>query len=290
MTEVLPKITENQARLRPTAVTEVHEPLHVAFLQTERRDAIAQIGAGTYEDWVLNFTQLQSNEIVPFYLADGDSLPNNLNGFDGIVVGGSGYNTNDSVEKAPWIPPTREFLKTAATSGIPEHIVCFGHQLQAEALDGTVDTRPGGYNFGVDTVMKTTEGKRHPVMQDLPDTFKVFNSHGRIVTELPPSTPELPVTVLATNTSGHEAIAYGDTVTTTQFHGELTRQSMKALAVRRRPLLVKQRTLSPSDEAFAELLDTIETAGQQAEKHGRQMGQNWINNVVIPHRVARMRG
>jgi GMP synthase (glutamine-hydrolysing) len=102
--------------------------------------------------------------------------------YDGFVVSGS---ASSVYWDEPWLPETREWVAEAIDRGIPALGICFGHQLLADVLGGTVEDM-GEYELGYRTVERTEAGREDPVHGDLGDEFFVFTSHSDAVTELPP--------------------------------------------------------------------------------------------------------
>jgi len=105
---------------------------------------------------------------------------------DFLLIMGGPMSVNDP---DPWIAQELAFVKTAIAQGIPVLGICFGAQLLARALDGTVGAGPT-FEIGMVPVTLTDEGKADPVFGSLPGTFPVFQWHGEGIT-LPPSTKSL---------------------------------------------------------------------------------------------------
>jgi len=122
-------------------------------------------------------------------------------GFDGVVVGGSFGSAN---HEEPWRVALREWL--GAHRSVPLFGICGGHQLLARALGGTVGVAPGP-QLGV-----------YPL--DLPGvpgfTGRVVQLHFERV-EVAPEGAE----VWATDEMGIQALRYGPTRWTVQFHPEM---------------------------------------------------------------------
>src|SRR4051812_25371999 len=72
-----------------------------------------------------------------------DPLPPDLEGWDGLVVLGGAMDSWDDAG-TPWLPGTRELVRTAERDSVPVLGICLGHQLAAAALGGTVGRNPGG--------------------------------------------------------------------------------------------------------------------------------------------------
>ena len=78
----------------------------------------------------------------------GDSLPDTLAGYDGLLVMGGEMGAYDDADH-PWLPPTRALIRQAVDTGTCVLGICLGHQLAAVALGGTVSRNPAGQQIGV---------------------------------------------------------------------------------------------------------------------------------------------
>jgi GMP synthase-like glutamine amidotransferase len=74
----------------------------------------------------------------------GELLPD-LEGLEAILITGSAAGVYDAFE---WIAPLEAFVRTAHDRKVPMVGVCFGHQLIAQALGGTVRKSEKGYGLG----------------------------------------------------------------------------------------------------------------------------------------------
>ena len=74
----------------------------------------------------------------------GDPLPV-AEGLEAILITGSAAGVYDDLE---WIVPLEEFVRTAHENKVPMVGVCFGHQLIAQALGGTVRKSEKGWGLG----------------------------------------------------------------------------------------------------------------------------------------------
>jgi GMP synthase-like glutamine amidotransferase len=77
-------------------------------------------------------------------LPAGDALPD-ADGLEAILITGSAAGVYDDLA---WIAPLEAFVRTAHTNGVPMVGVCFGHQLIAQALGGTVRKSEKGWGLG----------------------------------------------------------------------------------------------------------------------------------------------
>jgi len=77
-------------------------------------------------------------------LADGEALPDPVT-LEAILITGSPAGVYDDLD---WIAPLERFVRTAYDARIPMAGICFGHQLIAQALGGTVRKSEKGWGLG----------------------------------------------------------------------------------------------------------------------------------------------
>lgn len=177
---------------------------------------------------------------------------------DGIVVTGSPRHVYD---RPDWLGETRMYLREQLRADVPVLGICYGHQLLADTLGGTVeraDEREFGYN-------EVNVIGQDPLFDGVPDRFTTFTSHQDVVAELPSGT-----TRLAENGYGLQAFrsdvfpAWG-----VQFHPEYTLEMAERL--------LSQKDLSEDEhEAYAAGL-TEENA--EAAMTGCRVLENFIDRL-----------
>ena len=139
---------------------------------------------------------------------------------DFLLIMGGPMSVNDP---DPWIAQELAFVKTAIAQGIPVLGICFGAQLLARALDGTVGAGTT-FEIGMVPVTLTDEGKADPVFGSLPGTFPVFQWHGEGIT-LPPETKPL----LASADFPVQAFRAQERCYGLLFHPEMEKEGIQAL-------------------------------------------------------------
>jgi len=168
-----------------------------------------------------NFRRELDADLVEFDATACD-LPDGF-GFDAVVVTGS---RSSVYENEAWIDATREWVRAAVEEhDLPALGVCWGHQLLADALGGTV-VDMGEYEIGYREVERVADAERDdedPVLSGLPASFTAFTTHSDAVAELPPGATET-----ARNDYGNHGFRLGDAFGV-QFHPEYDQRTAKSV-------------------------------------------------------------
>jgi GMP synthase-like glutamine amidotransferase len=119
---------------RITIIEAGHIPLkfrehHGSFPQMFKRMIRAEDASGTFD-------------VVS--IPDGEALPD-PRGLEAILITGSAAGVYDELD---WIAPLEDFVRAAYANRTPMVGVCFGHQLIAQALGGTVRKSDKGWGIG----------------------------------------------------------------------------------------------------------------------------------------------
>ena len=77
-------------------------------------------------------------------LIDGEALPDPAT-LEAILITGSSAGVYDDLD---WIAPLERFVRAAYDANVPMAGICFGHQLIAQALGGTVRKSDKGWGIG----------------------------------------------------------------------------------------------------------------------------------------------
>ena len=176
-------------------------------------------GQGDFEDYILTGAGLSPGAAEIYPVFEGAPLPR-PGGFDGVIITGSNAMVTDDL---PWSLSTERWLQDAARESIPILGICYGHQLLARALGGSVGCHRGGGELGMAAISLTQAGREDPLLGVLPASFRSPVIHTQTVTALPPD-----CRVLAKNDSedGH-GLAFGDRLWGIQFHPEFSGDYMR---------------------------------------------------------------
>jgi GMP synthase-like glutamine amidotransferase len=146
----------------------------------------------------------------------------------GVILGGSGdldfdgNRRDDDVIKDEVKQVLRNltpFLTYLKEHQIPTLGICFGHQLIGAYHGVAVEHDCKQSKTKTHQIKLTTAAKQHPIFTSLPDTFAVQYGHKDVIVDIP-----LGAKLLAHGGEAcrFAAIAYSDTMITTQFHPELS--------------------------------------------------------------------
>lgn len=166
--------------------------------------------------------------------------------YDGVIVTGS---RSSVYWDEPWISPMKEWLDEVIERDIPCLGICYGHQLLADVLGGTVEGM-GAYEIGYNTVTHTGESE---LFSGIDEEFLVFTTHSDAVTELPPGAQ-----ALAENEYSNHGFRK-DHVFGVQFHPEYDMETAEQLT-RRKDLTEERRA-----EVLAGITEDNYTAACEAK-------------------------
>ena len=212
--------------------------------------------SGDYEDMFRRlFAGHQEVEVMAFDAVNGE-LPADPSEADAWLTTGSRHSVN---EEEPWIRDLEEFVRKVAVAGVPFVGICFGHQLIAKALGGSVVKSDRGWGVGVQEVEVNPD-------LGLGVSYRVLTSYEDQVATLPPGGEILgwnehcPVSMLGV----------GSTILGIQGHPEFEPAYSEALMESRRGTLIPEGTVEaglaslddkPDRDRLADwLIEFIETA------------------------------
>ena len=181
-----------------------------------------------------NFRRELDASLAEFDITQGE-LPETY-AFDGAVVTGSRTSVYWDEE---WIAATKEWVDEAVARDVPFLGVCWGHQLLADVLGGTVEDM-GTYEVGYSRVEHSGESR---LFDGISSEFTVFTSHADEVSVLPDGAEPL-----AENEYSNHGFRK-DRVFGVQFHPEYDQRTAREL-VHRKELSDERR-----DSVLAEITD-----------------------------------
>lgn len=138
---------------------------------------------GAFSQWIAQSAELLPQQCSVVNAFDGEALPA-VGAHDGVIMSGSPAMVT---ERLAWSERCAEWLAKAHQQGMPMLGICYGHQLLAHALGGTVADNPKGREMGTVTVHLSESACDEPLLTDTPKQFGAHVSHLQTVLTLPPN-------------------------------------------------------------------------------------------------------
>ena len=168
------------------------------------------------------FTRTGCLEGLPVELVNvpaGAQLPSYTKISAAIITGSAALIS----QKLKWSETCAEWIRNTLPTGLPILGICYGHQLIAHALGGTIEKNPYGPEYGSIKIKLLPEAMRDPLFKEAPVSFHLQSAHLESVTKLP-----VGATLLAQNErGGTEAVRYTKTCWGIQFHPEFDIEDMR---------------------------------------------------------------
>ncbi|TYL43965.1 glutamine amidotransferase [Dickeya sp. ws52] len=175
---------------------------------------------GQQADW---FSSALADEGVQLHVVRpdiGEALPHH-NEHDAAIISGSWSMVTDRLD---WSERTADWLRRSVSAGLPVLGVCYGHQLLAHALGGTVADNPNGREMGLKTVTLHDNAANDALLTAIPTQFSAYLSHLQSVVTPPPGAQVL----AASAQDGCQIIRYTPHTLSFQFHPEMDATVMNA--------------------------------------------------------------
>lgn len=210
-----------------------------------------------------NFRRELDADLHEFHCPSGE-VPPDLS-YDGFVVTGSRASV---YWDEPWIDELQSWAVRATDAGIPGLGVCFGHQLLADVLGGSVEGMDE-YEIGYRTVEHDGENE---LLDGTSEEFTVFTSHSDRVVTAPPG-----ATVFAENEYGIHGFRAGDSFGV-QFHPEYDMQTARSVTTGKEGQL--------TDERIESVLAGIHEENYRAACEAKQLFENFVEFASERNRRA----
>ncbi len=179
---------------------------------------------------MLTATGLSAAELHHHRLDVEPLPPLPLEGYSGVIVGGSPFNVTTQPEEKSAVQRRVEadlslLADWAVDTGLPAMFTCYGIGLLTERQGGVVGTEYGEV-AGPVTITLTAEGRADPLLAGLASSFTALTGHKEATSVLPES-----AVLLATGAACPVQIyRVGGSVYATQFHPEVLPQDFVARA------------------------------------------------------------
>jgi GMP synthase (glutamine-hydrolysing) len=215
--------------------------------------------SGDYPDMFRRLFEGQDDVDLVVYDAINGEIPADPSDCDAWITTGSRHSVNDDL---PWIRRLEVFVREVAAKDVPFVGVCFGHQLIAKALGGSVVQSDRGWGVGMKEVEVNAD-------LGLGSAYRILNSHQDQIATLPPGAEVL-------GWSEHCPVAMlgvGDHMIGIQGHPEFETEYSRALMESRRGHLIPEETVdaglatldsAPDSDRLARwILDFVQLAAHE---------------------------
>lgn len=218
--------------------------MHIGILQTGHMAEAVRHDTGDYNDM---FVRLLAPYGLSFTTWDVEAsdMPADPEAAEGWLITGSRHG---AYEDHPWIAPLEALVRRIVAARRPLIGICFGHQIVAQALGGTVERFAGGWSVG-------------PTAYDREDgTQVVLTAWHRDQVTTPPAAAR---TIASNDFCAHAAFLIGDTTLTWQPHPEYGSDALAAL-IAHRGASVEPERLAKARERLAEVTDRRRIGAEMA--------------------------
>jgi GMP synthase (glutamine-hydrolysing) len=204
------------------------------FLILETGTPIASLRRhGGFGHWIRVAAGLHGRQVRHLRVLDGAALPVRADDYAGVLVTGSAAMVT---ERADWSERTAGWLRDAAAAGHPLFGICYGHQLLAHALGGTVDYNPRGREMGTVSLALDPGANDDPLFGGLPAHIHAHTTHLQTVLAPPPD-----ARVLARSERDDcQAFRWGEATWGVQFHPEFNTGVMRGYIAARADALADE--------------------------------------------------
>ena len=137
--------------------------------------------SGNFEDWLITGLGLPKDAVRIIDARLDTPLPAPAT-FAGVVISGAHAMITDDL---PWMRRLADWTRHAVTMQVPLLGICFGHQLLARALGGTVDFHPQGREIGSVLIELHSAAASDPLFAGMPARFPAHAVHAQSVRKLP---------------------------------------------------------------------------------------------------------
>ena len=118
--------------------------MRIGILQCGQSPAQLKRDLGDYPDMFVRLLDGRGFDFTTWHVEEM-AFPDDIHDADGWLLTGSRHG---AYEDHAFIPPLEDFIRRLHDAGVPMVGICFGHQIIAQALGGTVVKHPGGWAVG----------------------------------------------------------------------------------------------------------------------------------------------
>ena len=210
---------ENHGYAARSATTPSATMHPLLLIQTGEAPDALRTRFGGFADWFRAAMRLGATQMRIVRVDAGETLPKPVTVAGAVITGSAAMVT----ECADWSEQTAGWIRGALDAEIPLFGVCYGHQLMAHALGGTVGWLPAGREIGTEIITRCID-VHGDGLDDLPRAFPAQTTHRQSVLA-PPSGAEI---LARSERDPHQLLRYAPNALSSQFHPEFTPDFMRA--------------------------------------------------------------
>nr|WP_285635771.1 type 1 glutamine amidotransferase [Microbacterium arabinogalactanolyticum] len=195
-----------------------------------------------------------------------DGLPDDLSGYDGLVMLGGGLMPDDD-DRAPWLAQERVLAREAIDADLPTLGICLGAQLLAHVAGGEVRASFGPKERGATLITPSAHGSSDALLSALGDAVHMIENHQDMITALPPDA----VLLASSEAVENQAFRLGAHVRGLQFHPEVGAEDLTRWE--------EPTTRAEGDRPVAELLAEARDVDQLNTRASRSMAAAFAAEV-----------
>ncbi|OUS23809.1 hypothetical protein A9Q99_27660 [Gammaproteobacteria bacterium 45_16_T64] len=175
---------------------------------------------GNFGEWIIASHDDGGFLIVDCtHCVDASELPI-ADDIGGVIITGSPSMVTD---REPWSLLLEQWVVDLSMTDTPVLGICYGHQLIAQALGGSVGLHPKGREIGSVPIELSNDCKKDPLFSASPSFYYANVTHAQSVLTLPPG-----ATLLASNDyEPHQAFSIGNNMWGVQYHPEFSANIMR---------------------------------------------------------------
>jgi GMP synthase (glutamine-hydrolysing) len=240
----------------------------LAIVQIGEPPAAIAAEVGEQYQWFVDKLALQSQDYVLIRPDRGDLLPD-PDLISAAIITGSWAMVTDH---ASWSESAAAWIRKVHGLALPLLGVCYGHQLIAYALGGTVAYNQRGWETGLQPVRLMVQTDNDPLLSGLPAQFEAWLSHLQTVLQ-----PPAQATVLACSPQDDcQIIRYSPQACSLQFHPEFSRSLMACC--------LRHSTRSGAQEQLAKIQSLAEPEWPSLILD--RFCQIWRQNQFVPAHIG----
>ncbi len=195
-------------------------PSPLLIVQTGRAPPELRARLGDFPHWFRCALGIPRDLVRLVYVDAGEPLPDARNHSAILVTGSAAMVT----ERAAWSERTGAWLRDVVERDLcPVFGVCFGHQLLAMALGGTVDWNPRGREIGTAMIRCMPAARRDPLFGSFVPHLRAHVTHLQSVLVPPPGAQILAESDL----DDCQALRLGERAWSVQFHPEFSTAAIR---------------------------------------------------------------